>query len=174
MAIAVIVGARGNRGEVAAVPLSNRPERFARTKRVFLFGGDGSPAGSGPFDVEDVWEHRGRVIFKFRGVDTISDAERLRGAEVRIPSSERDELPVGEYYQSDLIGCELADSESGQALGRVEDWQDFGGSGLLAVRAPDGEEFLIPFARSICVDINVEERRITVKLPEGLKDLNRK
>ncbi len=153
---------RGHHGELIAVPLSGRPERFRELRRVFLFG-DGSPA-----EVESVWNHQGRWIFKFRGIDTISDAERLAGAEVRVPVEERAGLPPGEYYHSDLIGCDVVDRE-GRPVGRVADFKDAGGSGLLELDSG----LLIPFARSICVEINPAQGRIVVDLPEGLADLNR-
>jgi 16S rRNA processing protein RimM len=113
------------------------------------------------------------VVFKFRGVDTISEAERLRGREVRIPLASRLVLPPGEYYQSDLVGCEVVERATGAPVGRVRKWQEAGGPALLEVEGVSGEEILVPFASSICVEIDVERRRILVDLPEGLKDLNR-
>jgi 16S rRNA processing protein RimM len=88
--------------------------------------------------------------------------------EVRIPLAERTELAPGEFFQSDLVGCEVVDRKSGERVGRVEAWQDGGGSGLLVVEGG----LLIPFARSICVEIDVQARRIVVELPEGLRELN--
>jgi 16S rRNA processing protein RimM len=129
---------------------------------VFLFG------SGARYEVENTWFHSGTLIFKFRGVDTISDAEKLSGSEVRVPASERVPLEKGEFFQSDLIGCEVIDRRSGESLGRVTGWDDGGGSGLLVVG-----DLLIPFARSICVEIDPAARRIAVELPEGLKDINR-
>ena len=170
---------RGNRGELTAVPLSDKPERFERLKEVTLFPPDSEAEaqadaqadfqGGTKLEVESVWRHIDRLIFKFRGVDTISDAEPWQGSEVRVPVAERVELEPGEYFQSDLIGCEVRDRNSGDALGKVTAWQDGGGAGLLEV---DGS-LLIPFARAICVGIDVAARRILVDLPEGLKELNR-
>ena len=173
MTIAAVVCARGKRGEVAAEPLSSRMERYALLKQVFLFGPGGPLEERRPFEIQSVWLHRGRVIFKFEGVDSISGAERLRGAEVRIPLAARFEAAPGEYFHSDLIGCEVIDSESGETLGRVRGYSELGGPGLLEVQR-DGAagELLIPFARSICVEIDVKARRIRVNLPDGLKELN--
>jgi len=170
--IARTVSSRGNRGEVAAEAWSSHPERFEQLREVHLFGG-GQPAGGSRFQVERVWRHRGRVIFKFRGVDSISDAERLRGAEVRIPKRDRLRLPAGEYYLSDLVGCEVVDG-NGRPVGRLRGWQEHGGPVILEVEAAGtGEEILIPFAADICTGIDVAARRIRVNLPEGLEELNR-
>jgi 16S rRNA processing protein RimM len=122
-------------------------------------------------EVERIWIHGEHVIFKFKGVDTISDAERLAGADVSIPIEERASIDEGEYYQSDLIGCQIF-NEQDRLLGTVEAWQETGGPLLLEVRTGDGKELLIPFAKSIFTKIDLERKRIEVKLPEGLEDLN--
>jgi len=163
VAIAVLTRTRGNRGEIAAVPLSGKPQRYGALQEVFLFG-----AGA-RYEVEDVWFHRGTLIFKFRGVDSISDAELLAGAEVCVPLGQRTPLEEGEFFQDDLVGCRVIDRHTGRQLGTVSAWQDGGGAGLLVL---DGG-LLIPFARAICVEIDPQAKRIAVDLPEGLLDLNR-
>ena len=161
IAVAVLGRTRGNRGELTAIPLS-KPERYENLRVVWLF-----PEGS-QRQVEAAWFHDNRLVLKFRGVDTISDAERLVGCEVRVPSGERMALDAGEYYESDLIGCEVVERDSGASLGRVTGLQESGGAGLLEVEGG----LLIPFARAICVSIEPAARRIVVNLPAGLKELN--
>jgi 16S rRNA processing protein RimM len=149
---------------------SDQPDRFQRLKTAFLFG---SGLDGMPVEIESAWNHGEKVILKFRGFDSITEAERLRGADVCIPRNERPELPEGEYYRSDLTGFEVIERESGASLGRVAGWQDCGGPPLLRVEPDGGGELLIPFAGSICVRIDLEGRRIVVDLPEGLRELNR-
>ncbi len=167
VAIAVLGKTRGNRGELTAFPLSGKPERYQALRQVHLFGPGG--VNSGPYEVESTWFHNGTLIFKFRGVDTISAAELLVGAEVRVPLDQRTPLDPGEFFQDDLVGCQVIDRRTGQPLGTVSGWEDGGGAGLLVL--DDGS--LIPFARSICIEIDPAAKRIVVELPEGLKDLNR-
>ena len=169
VAVAQIGKTRGNRGEVTAVSLSGKPERYQALQEVFLFAPGGAAAGGEKYRVESTWFHGETLVFKFAGVDSISDAEALYGREVRIPASERTTLDDGEFFQSDLIGCAVVDRSTGEPLGRVTAWDDGGGTGLLVVDAG----LLIPFARSICVEIDTAAKRIAVDLPEGLKDLNR-
>jgi 16S rRNA processing protein RimM len=164
----VLAKAWGRRGELSAVSLSGGPERFESAGEVFLFGAEDRPE---PHEIEWVWEHRGRLIFKFRGIDTITDAERLEGAEVRVPISARTPLEEGEFYESDLVGCEVIERGTGVRLGTVRSFEEYGGPGLLEVEGRDGP-ILIPFARSICVEIDPARRRIVVDLPEGLKELS--
>jgi len=159
--VAVLGRVRGNRGELTAIPLS-KPERYAELREVYLFP-EGSRRG-----VESAWFHENRLILKFRGVDTISEAELLVGCEVRVPRAERMALDPGEYFESDLIGCEVIEREGGAPLGRVVALQDGGSSGVLEVAGG----LLIPFVRDICVAIDPEARRIVVSLPPGLKEIN--
>jgi 16S rRNA processing protein RimM len=160
--VAILGKTRGNRGEITALALSSKPERYQTLRDVYLFG------SGARYEVESTWFHDATLIFKFRGVDSISAAEELSGAEVRIPAAERVPLDPGEFFVSDLVGCEVIDRRSGRSLGRVSALDDGGGTGLLVVG-----NLLIPFARSICVEIEPAARRIAVELPEGLEELNR-
>ena len=117
-------------------------------------------------EVERTWMHGDLLIFKFHGVDTISDAEKLAGAEVSIPFEQRAALGEDEVYQSDLIGCEVFDS-TGRSLGVVTDFEDTGGAPLLHVG-----DLLVPFAKSICVTIDTANKKIVIHPPDGLLDLN--
>jgi len=153
--------------------MSSREERFADLKAATLFGGDGFPDKPQRCEIERVWKHGSQLVFKFEGVDTISAAEQLRGADVCIPLSERRELPEGEYYHSDLEGCEVVDAASRERLGRISAFIEEGGNGLLEVKRSGGSELLIPFTRAICVEIDVVRKRVAVKLPEGLLELNK-
>jgi 16S rRNA processing protein RimM len=168
VAVALLGKSRGNRGEVTAVALIDKLDRYESLREVYLFG-PGASRASQRYEVESTWFHNGALIFKFRGVDSISDAEDLAGAEVRVPMSERAPLEPGEFFQSDLVGCEVVDRRTSESLGRVSGWEDSGGSGLLVVEGG----LLIPFVRTICVEIQPEAKRIAVELPEGLKELNR-
>jgi 16S rRNA processing protein RimM len=161
VAIALLGKPRGNRGEVTAISLSSSADRFAELKTVVLSDRD--------YQVENVWWHQGTLVFKFAGVDSISDAEKLSGCEVRIPAAERVELDPGSYFHSDLIGCHVRDRLTGQEIGIVAGLQDAGGPGLLELEGGT----LIPFARGICVSIDIAKHEILVDLPEGLLELNR-
>jgi 16S rRNA processing protein RimM len=162
VAIALLGKPRGNRGELTAISFSSKPERFDSLQRVYLSG------HAEPFLIEEIWEHKGALVFKFGGIDSISDAEKFHGCEVRVPAAERAPLEPGEYYHSDLIGCTVIDKSTGQSLGKVTALQDAGGGGLLVI---DGN-ILFPFATGLCKRIDISERRIEVEVPAGLLELN--
>ena len=159
--MAHLVRTRGIKGELVAVPLNDRRERFDQLKRVLANGAE--------LEVERAWWHGDKLILKFRGVDTMTQAEALAGIDVCVPASERAPLPDDEFYLSDLIGCEVVDGVGGRIVGTVSGWQDAGGPPLLELA---DSPVLIPFARSICREIDIAGKRIVIDPPQGLLDLN--
>jgi 16S rRNA processing protein RimM len=170
--LARIVRPQGRRGEVLADILTDFPERFAERKRLFLR----SPTGPKPYamreaKVESHWLHKGRVVLKFAQVDSIADAENLRGFEVVIPRDERMPLEGDAVYVSDLLGVRVIDVSLGGAgdAGEITDVEPEGaGPAMLVIRTPDGDELLIPFVRAYLRKIDLEGKRMEMELPVGL------
>jgi len=190
--VARILRARGNKGEVAAEVLTDFPQRLTKLQEIFL----GHPRGGGEpqsAKLKSCWlsqNHRGQAVFHLEGVNSISAAEKLRGREVLLPLEQRVNLPAGQYFVSDLIGCSVFETaanppvlasspcsiaEAPALLGTVNDVQfpgeEVAGTPLLEVDSAQGQ-LLIPLAEDICRKIDPPARRIDVVLPEGLRDLN--
>src|SRR5207248_11529153 len=121
----------GSTGEISALSLGVKAERFEDLLEVYRFGPGARNAAGARYEVESTWFHDRTLVFQFQGVDSISDAEPLSGAEVRVPLAERAALEPGEFFESDLVGCDVVDRSTGESLGRVSALQDGGGSGLL-------------------------------------------
>ncbi len=164
IAVARLLRPRGTSGALLADSLGGPQDRFARLHSVTVNGRS--------LELERAWWHDGRLVLKFAGVDSISEAETLAGAEVHVPLCERAPIEEGAFYLADLIGCEVFDRASGELLGAVTGWIESAGPLVLEAQTPKGEELLIPFARSICTRIDLAARRVEVDLPEGLRDLN--
>jgi 16S rRNA processing protein RimM len=169
VSIARLIRSRGNRGELVCEDLSDDPARFTEGKRVFVRD---SRDQRSEYSIEKVWYHKGRLILKFGGIDTISDAEGLRGFDVQLSEDEIGPAARDAHFYTDLIGCKVVDAETDRRIGQVEDILEPGGALLLQVEA-DGREVLIPFVSEICVEIETEQKMIRVRLPEGLEELNR-
>jgi 16S rRNA processing protein RimM len=169
--LARLVRPHGLRGEIAAEILTDFPERLTRLKNADLWDGSTPPR---PITIRKCWlsqSHGGQAVFLFEGADSIEAAKRLVGLQVQIPLHDRMPLGSAQYYVTDLIGCEVWD-DSATLIGRVKDVTTTGTS-VLEVETSDGE-LLIPLAQEICTHIDPASRRIDVKLPQGLRDLNRK
>jgi len=188
--VARILRARGNKGEVASELLTDFPERLPEIKEMFLHAQSGTRRAA---MLRSFWldrNHPGKGVFHFEGVDSIDEAEKLRGLQVQIPFERRAVLPSGNYFVTDLIGCAVFElpasapalnsspcslAEAPALLGKVRDvffpGQGQPGTPLLAVDTSDGE-LLLPLARDICKTIDIAAQRIDVQLPEGLRDLD--
>jgi 16S rRNA processing protein RimM len=155
------------------------PERFAALKRLFALDANGRRR---ELSLENSWAHKGVVVLKFAGVDTISAAESLVGSEIQVPRQERAVLPADEVYVSDLVGCAVRDR--GREIGAVAGvlW-GAGDAPLLVIEAPSlgrdvasyvstEKEYLVPFAEAYLKGMDLERRVIEMELPEGLLDLD--
>jgi 16S rRNA processing protein RimM len=185
--LAHLLRPQGRKGEVLAELFTDFPERFEDQRRVFLAapGFNGEETQARAVEVVAFWlpvgKNEGRVVLQFAGIDTISDAETIAGKDVLIPREERLPLEDESVYISELVGCMVYDGPT--PVGVVEDVQfamtaDGGrrlddAAPLLAVTSVEGDEVLIPFAKAFLVTVDTEAKRIEMKLPAGLIDVNR-
>ncbi len=167
ISVARIARPQGLRGEVIADLLTDFPDRFAEldVARVKRATGEISV-----LKLESFRLHKGRVVLKFAGYDSINQAEELRNAQVMVTRNQLVRLPEDTWYDFDLVDCEVLTSE-GARIGRVAGVQNYGAAPLLVVRDDEKRELLIPLTFSICVEIDVARKRIVVNPPEGLLEL---
>jgi 16S rRNA processing protein RimM len=185
--LAQLLRPQGRKGELLAELLTDFPKRFENQGRVFLAppGFSGAQEEARSVEVTSSWlpvgKNEGRIVLQFAGIDSISDAESIAGQEVIIPAEERLPLDDESVYISELVGCTIYDGAA--VVGVVEDVQfpstpDGGrrltdAAPLLAVRSPEGDEVLIPFAKAFLVAMNTDAKRIDMILPVGLVEVNR-
>jgi 16S rRNA processing protein RimM len=191
LTLARILRPWGRRGEVAAEIMTDFPKRLAKLREAWL-SDDHDVLRS--VRIRSCRIHLGQAVLLFEGIESINDAERLRGLELQVPLAERTPVKAGRYYISDLIGCTVweeneADPAAAAPLGNVRDVQRIDPtahayssdttadltstieSWVLSVTTPEGE-LLVPLASEICRKIDIAARRIEVRLPEGLRGLN--
>lgn len=165
--VGVVARTHGNKGEVIINAETDFPELRFRPGAVLF-----ARRGRGPverIEVATARVHQGRPVIGVVGIASIGDAERLAGAELRIPESEQEPLPEGTYYHHQLVGCEVV-TDAGEPLGRVVEVEGVGDATRLVVRGRRGE-VLVPFADEICT-VDIAARRIIVTPPEGLLELS--
>jgi len=162
---------QGRRGEVAVELHSDIPNRFRVGLRLFALAEDNSRR---ELQVEESWPHKGDLVLKFAGVDSISDAETLIGCELQLPGSERARLEPGWNYISDLIGCAIFDA--GREIGKIEDVQFGAGEAPLLIVATGSQKGSkrceIPYAEAYIKSVDLEHKQIHMLLPEGMLELN--
>ena len=170
--LAHIVRPQGRHGEVLADLFTDFPQHFPQRKRLFLRPPGGrQPDAMREVKVESHWLHKGRVVLKFSQVDSIADAETLRGFDVVVPRAERIPLEDDAVYMSDLLGVRVIDVSRGGATdaGEITDVEPEGaGPAMLVIRTPRGDELLIPFVRAYLRKMDIEGKRLEMDLPQGL------
>lgn len=169
-AIARIVRPQGRRGEVLADLLTDFPEKFAERQQLWL----SSEAKPEPreYKLENHWLHKGRIVLKFAGIDSISSAEALSGMLVQIPTEFRSALEPGAAYISDLIGSTIRDISQNRNLGTISDIQQGAGTAPLLIVKHAGKDLEIPFAAEFIVRFDPRRKLLQMKLPGGLLEVN--
>ena len=167
--IGVVARTHGNRGEVIVNAETDFPEERFRDGAVLITRARDGRFGT--LEVAAMRMHQGRPVILFKGIGSMNDAELLAGTELRIVEDEDDAelLEEGEFFHRDLIGCAVV-TESGDPVGEVAAVEGDRGNTRRVVRSKRNE-VLIPLADEICT-IDVANKRIIVRPPEGLLELN--
>jgi 16S rRNA processing protein RimM len=111
-----------------------------------------------------------RPVVGFHGIDTMTDASTLAGAELRVPAEWLTPLPPGTYYRHDLVGCQV-ETAGGRLIGVVQEVEGTMAGSRLVVGTAAGE-VLVPLATEICTTIDPAGKRVVIDPPEGLLELN--
>jgi 16S rRNA processing protein RimM len=147
---------------VVAEVLTDFPERFEGLTDVTVQLRDG---GREELRIESFWFQNERIVLKFEGLNRVEDTERLRDAEVCVTEAEAVELDEDEFFDWQLAGCRV--ETGGETLGEVREVMRTGGTEILVVENSD-REYLIPFASTICTEVDLENKVIRIDPPEGL------
>jgi 16S rRNA processing protein RimM len=166
ISVARIARPQGVRGEVIADLLTDFPERFAHLDTVRVQKSNGDLL---TLPLEHHRLHKGRVVLKFGGYETMNAAETLRDARVMVAGDQLITLPEDTFYEFDLVDCEVVTTQ-GEPVGRVAGVQNYGAAPLLVV-TDGGRERLVPLASRICLEVDVARKRIVIDPPEGLLEL---
>jgi 16S rRNA processing protein RimM len=157
----------GIRGQVIVNPETDFVDDRFRAGATFWTR---SARGEEQLTVTSARVQNGRPVIGLEGFSSIEDVQRLAGLELRVPEGELQPLEAGMYYHHQLIGCAV-ETVAGERVGEVVRVNGGAAGSLLEVAGPRGE-VLIPLAVEICVEIDVEQKRIRIAPPEGLLDVN--
>ena len=163
--VGVISSTHGIRGEVKVYPTTDDPERFLDLDEVILDTGREHKI----LEIEGVKFFKNRVILKFKGYDNINDIEKYLKKDLLVDREHAVELGENENFIADLIDMEVVTDE-GKVLGTLTDVIETGANDVYAVKTPEGKEILLPAIRDCILDVNVDEKRMTVHVMEGLLD----
>jgi len=156
-----IVGTHGVKGMVRIQPWADDGEFLCNFKKFFT-----DANGENSLKVTQIRPANNVVIAKFSGVDSIPEAEALRGTVIYIDRKDV-KLPEGRYFVDDLIGCEVYDSENNTFYGKISDVSPTGANDVWHI-VKDGEEYLFPAVEEMLIDVDIDSEKIYIKPIKGI------
>ena len=158
-----IVGTHGVRGEVRVDPWCDEPKFLTRFKKLYL-----DKFGDAVLNVKTSRVHGNICLFKIDGVDSIEDAEKLRGRVIYI---DRDDckLPKGSYFVTDIIGCRVLNADCDEQLGVITDVSQTGANDVWHIKYND-KEYLIPNVPEIVKKVDIAEQTVFITPLKGTFD----
>lgn len=162
LTVGQIINTHGFKGEVKVYPLTDSIQRFRKLKEVYLERGEELSRHR----VEKVKFLSNTVVLKLEGIDTEEDAGKLRNVYVKVSRAAAVKLPKDSFFICDLIDAEVYD-EKGEFLGKVKDVLQTGSNDVFVVGGRE-KDILIPGLKEIFREVNIEDGKIVVELPEGL------
>lgn len=163
MEIGQIVNTYGIKGFVKVVPFTDNINRFEDLDEVYLQTKNGLET----FKIEEVKYSKNTVLLKLRGIDDISVAEKYRNCYLKIDRKNAVELPENTYFIVDLLDCEVVTDE-GEILGRITDVYPTGSNDIYVVKNEEGKQVLLPAISQVIKQVDIENKKITVHLLDGL------
>lgn len=161
--IGQIVNTFGIKGFVKVNPWVNDVTRFDDLKKVYIK----IRKSLKELEIEEVKYHKNQVLLKFKGIETVEQAEMLRNAILEIDRKDAIPLEEGEYFIADLLESEVYTDE-GEKLGILEDIFNTGSNDIYVVKNELGKSILLPRIKDVFKEIDVENKKIIVHLIEGL------
>ena len=163
LSVGQIVNTFGIKGFVKVNPWVNDVTRFDDLKKVYIK----IRKEQKELEIEEVKYHKNQVLLKFKGVETVEQAEMLRNAILEIDRKDAIPLEEGEYFIADLLESEVYTDE-GEKLGILEDIFNTGSNDIYVVKNELGKSILLPRIKEVFKEIDVENKKIIVHLIEGL------
>ena len=161
--VGVITQTHGIRGEVKVFPTTDDANRFKKLKEVTLDTGRERIS----MEIEGVKFFKQFVIVKFKGYDSINDVEKYKQGKLMVTWDKAVKLQKDEYFVADLIGA-LVVTEEGEAFGTLKDVMATGANDVYVVSREDGTEALLPAIKDCIKTVDMEQKKITVHIMDGL------
>ena len=161
--IGQIVNTFGIKGFVKIVPWVNDITRFDNLKKVYIKTKNEQKV----LEIEEVKYHKNMVLLKFKGVETIEQAETLKNSYLEIDREDAIPLEEGTYFIADLLESEVY-SEEGDKLGILEDIYNTGSNDIYVVKNELGKTILLPGIPEVIKEVDIENQKIIVHLLKGL------
>lgn len=161
--IGQIVNTNGLKGFVKVKPFTDDIQEFETFETIYVQ----KKTELIEFKIESVRYAKNMVLLKLKGIDDIDSAEALRNLYIKVSREQLPELQENSYYIVDLLECEVVTVE-GEILGKMDDVFNTGSNDIYVVKNEKGKQILLPAIKEVIKNVDIPNRKITVKLMEGL------
>jgi 16S rRNA processing protein RimM len=156
----------GIRGELRIEVLTAYPERIVSGSKVYVGPDPDDVSAAVLHDVTGARKHLQYLILQLEGFEDRNEADTLRDQFVMVALEDAVPLEEGEFYLYQVIGLSVY-TVDGDYLGEVSDVIETGANDVYVVQGPRGE-VLLPATEECVVDIDIDAKRMTINLIEGL------
>lgn len=154
------------KGEVLIYLDTDEPEMYEDLESVFVEFNKNLV----PFFIENAQLHKNDFLkVRFEDVDNEEKADELIGREIYLPLSMLPKLEGNKFYYHEVIGFDVIDTRLGN-IGKIVSINDSAAQPLFEIDK-DGIEILIPMIDDFIIEVNRNNKSITLNTPEGLVDL---
>ncbi|MCP1124755.1 ribosome maturation factor RimM [Bacillus sp. 3103sda1] len=161
-----IVNTHGVRGELRVISRTDFPEeRYKVGNTLYIW----QEKGTEPLVVK-VTSHRQHKSFDlltFEGYNNVNEVEQLKGSLLKVPEEQLGDLAEGEYYYHEIIGCTVV-TEDGETIGTIKEILSPGANDVWVIKQPKGQDVLIPYIEEVVLQVNIDEKLVTIQVMEGL------
>ena len=166
--IGTVVNVHGIKGEIRVMPTTDDPSRFQLLDTIEIYQGSGKKE----YPLESARPHKTLIVLKLQGIEDRDSAEKLKGGVIKVPRSQALPLEEDEYYQKDLLDMDVK-THAGEELGQLVQILETGANDVYIVRSKyaDEKDILIPAIKECILDVDLQNKIMTVHLMEGLREL---
>ena len=149
-----IVNTHGIRGEVKVLCWLDDPEMLCEFERCRINGKE--------YTMDQVRVQKTCNLVKFKGIDTMEDAQAMRGKVIELYREDIDDEVI---FAAELVGMEVF--AEGQCIGKIKEVLDYPGNSVYVVKGH--YEYMIPAVNQFILSTDMEANRMEVKLIEGMR-----
>lgn len=167
--VGVITSPHGVRGEAKVFPTTDDPQRFLDLKEIII----DTKKEKKTLEITQVKFVKNLVVLKFKGIDDRNEIENMRQMELYVTRDKAVELGENEYFIADLIDLEVASDEE-EALGHISDVLQSAANDIYVISKEGQQDILVPAIKECILNVDMENRKMTVHLLPGLREVNQK
>ena len=161
--IGLINNTHGLRGEIKVRNYSSSQKRFEELSSILVLQNNEYVS----YNIEKVRYQNDVVLLKLKNVDTIEDAEKLKGKSIYIERKDAPKLEDDTYYIADILGSEVYEGDN--LIGTLKDVFTAGAADVYVVKRNGKDDLLLPGLKSVILETDINNKKIKVAIPEGLK-----